>query len=52
MDTLGGVTNVDFRFKMREAQKISGKYFLREAQNFFGDTFPKEKKGHFEPKSA
>ena len=22
MDTLGGVTNVDFRFKMREAQKI------------------------------
>ena len=22
MDTLGEVTNVDFRFKMREAQKI------------------------------
>ena len=39
MDTLGGVTNVDFRFKMREAQK------------FFWDAFPK-KKGHFEPKSA
>ena len=50
MDTLGGVTNVDFRFKMREAQKISGKYFLR--LKFFWDAFPKEKKGHFEPKSA
>ena len=40
MDTLGGVTNIDFRFKMREAK------------NFFWDAFPKEKKGHFEPKSA
>lgn len=45
MDTLGGVTNVDFRFKMREAQKISGKYFLREAQKIFLGRIPERKKG-------
>ena len=33
MDTLGGVTNVDFRFKMREAQK------------FFLGRIPERKKG-------
>ena len=41
MDTLGG----DFRFKMREAQKISGKYLLREAQKFFLGRIPERKKG-------
>ena len=51
MDTLGGVTNVFF-FKCGKWQEICGKYYLREAQNFFLDEFPKEKKGHFEQKSA
>ena len=45
MDTLGGVTNVDFRFKMRKAKKISGKYFLREAQKNFLGRIPERKKG-------
>ena len=45
MDTLGGVTNVDFRFKMREAQKMSGKYSLREGQKFFLGRIPERKKG-------
>ena len=45
MDTLGGVTNIDFRFKMREAQKMSGKYFLREARKIFLGRIPERKKG-------
>ena len=45
MDTLGGVTNVDFRFKMCEAQKISGMFFLREAQKNFLGRIPERKKG-------
>ena len=53
MDTLGGVTNVDFRYKMREAQKNEWEVlFCAKRKKIFWDAFPKEKKGHFEPKSA
>ena len=51
METLGGVTNLFF-FKCAKRQKMCGKYYLCEAQKFFLDEFPKEKKGHFEQKSA